>query len=205
MMTTKKSDGLQRREGWGFDLELRASKDTDDSYRRLQALAIPFGVIRSQGFGDEQFVRTAFDAFFAARGKGGKGSTALQYGHFGEVVGISERAEKTADGLLMTFKVAKTAGANNALQLIEDGVIGAVSPGFWPEKVTRRGEVTVYQRAQLPHLSLEFRGAYPTALITNLRAEDATMDSDNITNKRRDSWREYRQRRDARDGVITYE
>ena len=188
--TKKKTEGLQKRKDWEFVTELRASKQEDDGYRRLEALVVPWGEIESRGYGRERFQKNTFDEFFRQRGKSG---TALQAGHYGEIIGVSERFEKTDDGLVMTFRVADTTSAIDAMRLVDAAVCRAVSPGFWPSQVRMQGDVTVFQRASLPHVSLEFSGAYPQAKVTDIRSEG-------IDTPRRDAWRRVRQRRERQPG-----
>lgn len=192
-MTTKVEapKGLIARKEWGYDVQFREAKSEDD-YRRVEVLAVPWGVIDSRGYGKERFQKNAFNEYFRDRGKA---SVALELGHWGPHIGVSEKIKSIDAGLEITFKVADTRDGVDAMKLIDGVFMRAVSPGFYAHDSKMQDGVVVYKQVSLFHVALVHSGSYPTAGVTGTRNEGNST-------PRRDAWGKILERRLEREELL---
>jgi HK97 family phage prohead protease len=81
-----------------------------------------------------------------------------------------ELREERGVGLYGEFQVSSVARGDQALELVNDGVIDSFSVGFSGIKAEKRGGVTVRTEVKLREASLVTFPAYDTARITAIRA-----------------------------------
>ncbi len=83
---------------------------------------------------------------------------------------ILKMLEERDAGLYGEFQVSSVARGDQALELVNDGVIDSFSVGFSGIKAEKRGGVTVRTEVKLREASLVTFPAYDTARITAIRA-----------------------------------
>ena len=88
-----------------------------------------------------------------------------------QIIGqVVERVD-TAEGMLFTAKISATTLGNDAMEMVKDGTIDAVSIGINPTKFSYDDEgVMVVKEAQWTELSLVSQGAFEGAIITQVAA-----------------------------------
>jgi phage head maturation protease len=79
-------------------------------------------------------------------------------------------------GLYGEFHVSKTAGGDEALELVRDGALDSFSVGFTPIKQVQRNGVTVRTETGIREASLVTFPAYEDALVGGVRWEDFTQE-----------------------------
>lgn len=141
---------------------------TGDDGRTLSIRAVPWDTEIQIAPGEwESFDRHAFDPQLPAASR-----LTLTLGHprpgdliTDSLIGRLASMEARDDGLHVQARVATTNAANEALTLVNDGVLDQVSIGFVdlkPTKLQRQGGGALWRRlaARLDHLALVAAGAY---------------------------------------------
>lgn len=155
------------------DLEVRGDG------RTVVGIAVPFDTptkIRTPGGSFvESFVRGAFTRTIAERGDRVK--FMAQHDHQALPLGRAQLLREDSAGLYGEFKVSKTAAGDEALELIRDGALDALSVGFKPitERLTDDGLVQRLEVA-LHEVSAVAFPAYEGALISAVRSEQIELD-----------------------------
>ena len=105
----------------------------------------------------------------------GKAPKLFMYHDASQPVGLVTERVDTADGMLFTAKVSKTAAGNDALELAKDGVIDSVSVGVNPTEYDMTDDGTMIVTAgEWIELSLVPVPAFAGATITDVAAAAAT-------------------------------
>jgi len=105
----------------------------------------------------------------------GKAPKLFMYHDASQPVGLVTERVDTADGMLFTAKVSKTAAGNDALELAKDGVIDSVSVGVNPTEYDMTDDGTMVVTAgEWIELSLVPVPAFAGATITDVAASAAT-------------------------------
>ena len=105
----------------------------------------------------------------------GKAPKLFMYHDASMPVGLVTERVDTADGMLFTAKVSKTAAGNDALELAKDGVIDSVSVGVNPTEYDMTDDGTMVVTAgEWIELSLVPVPAFAGATITDVAASAAT-------------------------------
>ena len=88
-----------------------------------------------------------------------------------QIIGqVVERVD-TAEGMLFTAKISATTLGNDAMEMVKDGTIDAVSIGINPTKFSYTDDgVMVVKEANWTELSLVSQGAFEGAIITQVAA-----------------------------------
>lgn len=182
---SERADGVEVRE-WCGSILRRA--ETEDGYRRIDALVVPSGVIETRGYGRERFLVSAFDEWLRDEGDH---AVVLRNGHYSPMVGVSEAHWRDADGLHFTFRVADTTLGVDAMRMVDGDFIRGVSPEFVPieSEVSKTSGITTIRRAKLVGAALVHRQAYPAAVVEDVRSESTTA------TPRLDAWGRLRERR----------
>lgn len=175
--------------GYDPELEIRAGGDG----RTVTGLVAPWDIeITATGAGGRGVIREvlrqgALDKSVAERGD----KIPLTFYHpdptnpFADrgIIGRAIKWENSASGQRASFKVADTPRGNEALTMIREGLIADFSIGFKgvhdrTKVVQERGKAPLYERYEvnLDHVALVPNGAYPNALVEQVRAE---FDPDN--------------------------
>jgi uncharacterized protein len=86
-------------------------------------------------------------------------------------IGKATQLEERSDGVYGSFLVARTRDGDDALELVDSGVVGGFSIGFTPIKERRERDGTVVRlEAALREVSLVNEGAYVGAAIAGIRS-----------------------------------
>jgi uncharacterized protein len=110
----------------------------------------------------------------------GKAPKLFMYHDASMPVGLVTERVDTADGMLFTAKVSKTAAGNDALELAKDGVIDSVSVGVNPTEYDMTDDGTMVVTAgEWIELSLVPVPAFAGATITDVAASAATTPDTN--------------------------
>lgn len=154
-----------------FALE-RAEPTGDGRTLIMRAVPYEYEIVSAQGLrpGEhEVFSRGAFETQVRTASAPGRIKLTLAHPRPGDVltnslVGVLTRMEDRPDGLYVEGRMATSSVANDALALVNDGVLDQVSVGFVPLKTDReQGQgYTVLRRvrAHMDHLALLPAGAY---------------------------------------------
>jgi HK97 family phage prohead protease len=168
-------------------LELRSAAAGGDG-RTVVGIAVPYGVPkRIDDQLVEQFARGAFadqlEHAHRAAAPGGRPSYRVHFAREhvqqgGTVIGKAVEIREDGGGLFTALRVSKTPAGEEALALIEDGVLDELSVGFRtrPAWSRRLPDGTIERtRAELFEVSIVLRGAYDRdAVVSGVRAaEDA--------------------------------
>ena len=180
---------LEIRTGWDAELEIRAGGDG----RTVTGLVAPWDIeITASGPGGRGVIREvlrqgALNKSVAERGE----KIPLTFYHpdpsnpFADrgIIGRAIKWEDSAAGQRASFRVANTQKGDEALEMIREGLIADFSIGFKgvqdrTKVVQERGKAPLYERYEvnLDHVALVPNGAYPNALVEQVRAE---FDPDN--------------------------
>lgn len=175
------SDILHRQWAPFVDLEVRAAADGEG--RTVTGLAVPFDTptpIREGGHSfDEVFRMGAFAETINERGNRVK--FLVNHDRRRLPLGKAVSLREDVAGLVGEFYIPDTAEGNNALKLIETGVLDAMSVGFVPTPNGTRGvpgrdDVIERLAVKLLEVSAVAFPAYESALITGVRSEDLDPD-----------------------------
>jgi len=151
-------------------LELRE----DDDGHHLVGIVAPWQATYDAGDYVETFGRNVFDKTIQERGD--RIPLLEQHDRGRNPIGMAASWEKTADGLVADFRLARTARGDEARQLALDGMVTGLSVGFVPirnrtEKVAGRNHVTRLE-ARLDHVGFVTQPAYKEAQVVSVRAFD---------------------------------
>jgi HK97 family phage prohead protease len=150
------------------DLEIRGDG------RTVVGIAVPFDTptaIRDmEGVYDETFRRGAFAKTIAERGNRVK--FLAQHDRRSMPLGKASLLREDAAGLYAEFRVSKTTAGDEALELIRDGALDALSVGFRPIKSRANADRSAVERLEvgLDEVSAVSFPAYDGALIAGVRA-----------------------------------
>lgn len=162
------------------DLEIRGDG------RTVVGIAVPYGQpaeIRSAaGSFSEQFARGAFARTIAERGPE-RVKFFVNHGHVanGPPIGRATLLREDASGLYGEFRVSKTAAGDDALELIRDGALDALSVGFVPKSDAWSNDRRSVTRVEvmLREVSAVAFPAYVGAEIASVRSKvDSLLVSD---------------------------
>lgn len=141
--------------------------------RTLDVLAVPYDAPTRVGGYVETFIRGAFPG---ALERPQDVKLLAGHDHHGLPLGRATAMEDTAAGLRATFVVSQTRAGDEALTLVRDGALSAVSVGFVPDRDRWNPARTAVTRARahLLEVSLVAVGAYPAAKVLAVRRLDRT-------------------------------
>lgn len=157
-------------------IELRENDDGDG--RTISGLAVPFATTYEMfdGYGEQIDPTCDF---------GTRDTVKISREH-GELIGRVTGMRRGADGLHITAKLADTASAREAANLIREGVYDSLSIGFKPVQntvVTDESGYTIVHRTAIDLYEVAVTGipAYQTAKITEQRTtgKEHPMNTDN--------------------------
>jgi len=89
----------------------------------------------------------------------------------GKAVDLTERS----DGVHGAFLVARTREGDDALELVDSGIVDGFSVGFAPIRERREAGVTVRTEASLREVSLVHSPAYSGALVAGVRSANPRL------------------------------
>ena len=139
----------------------------EESPRTITGIAVPWNTPATVSSGESvMFTRGAFDVTAKA--------PKLLEGHdLNALRGVVTEMVDAEEGLLFTAKFAKTAAANDAIELVKAGAYDSVSVGAQPVKFKydKNGTMVVSQ-ANLVEISLVAQPAFKDAVITEIAASE---------------------------------
>lgn len=138
--------------------------------RTISGLAVPWGKVARSGFSQWKFKRGSLHWADESRVK------MLRNHNHDEAIGRATRLENTANGLDVTFKVARGEEGDRALQLAEDGVLDGLSVGIdftdgdeWQPDPEDEG-VRLVNKASLREVSITAMPAFDSARVASVAA-----------------------------------
>lgn len=158
------------------DLAIRSAGKGGDG-RTIEGIAVPYGTPqRIDSTLVEQFARGAFNAQLNAPNRVRFSREHMSYG--GALIGRAVELRDDAAGLWAAFRVSATPAGDEALTLVEDGVLDELSIGFRTRQDRRLPDGTIERvRAHLVETSLVLEGAYGRgALVSAVREAQDTLD-----------------------------
>ena len=163
-----------------FDLADLEVRDDDDGHHHLVGIVAPWHATFDAGEFVEQFAAGVFDKSIAERGD--RIPLLEQHNRSAMPIGMAATWQKTGDGLVGDFKLARTMRADEARSLAADGMVTGLSVGFQPirnrtENRDGRRHVTRLE-ARLDHVGLVHAPAYEDARVLSVRnfdPDDETM------------------------------
>lgn len=144
----------------------------EDSPRTITGVAVPWNTPATVSSGESvSFLRGAFDV-------NAKAPKLLEGHDLNALRGVVTEMVDAEEGLLFTAKFAKTAAANDAIELVKAGAYDSVSVGAQPIKFKydKNGTMVVSQ-ANLVEISLVAQPAFKDAVITEIAASEPEPDS----------------------------
>jgi HK97 family phage prohead protease len=160
------------------EIETRAFEARADlEERTIVGLAVPYGQSADiGGMYQERFAPGAIASVDDVK---------LFYGHE-EPIGKVVEGRDTEAGYEIVAKVSDTARGNEVLTLMRDGVLNKFSVGFIPEESQKDGSTITRTKVSLKEVSVVPFPAFAGANITEVREEQATVESepDNEQEKR---------------------
>jgi uncharacterized protein len=138
--------------------EIRSQNEEE---RIVSGIAVPFGQEINVGGIKERFERGAIS---------NTNDVKLFWSH-SEPIGKVLRGEDTDDGYLIEAQISKTPRGDEALTLLNDGVINKMSVGFAPVKDRKEDDVIVREEVSLKEVSLVSFPAYSQADVLSVREE----------------------------------
>ena len=132
--------------------------------RTISGIAVPYGVVAEVN--DGQKIRIEPGALPTT----GKAPKLFMYHDASQPVGLVTGRVDTDEGMLFEAKLAQTALADEAIQLMKESVIDSVSVGINPKKFSWDGDVMVVKKADWMELSLVPIPAFAGATITEIAA-----------------------------------
>ena len=146
----------------------------DDDGHHLVGIVAPFGAMYDAGAYLERFAPSAFDKTIKERGQ--RIHLLEQHATDRLPIGRAVRWEKTRDGLIADFVLARTARGDEAYQLAVDGFVNGLSVGFVPVR-TRNDEhggrsLRTRLEVKLDHVGLVRNPAYDEARLVSVREYD---------------------------------
>jgi HK97 family phage prohead protease len=139
----------------------------EDSPRTITGIAVPWNTPATVSSGESvMFTRGAFDV-------NAKAPKLLEGHDMNALRGVVTEVVDDPNGLLFTAKFAKTAAANDAIELVKAGAYDSVSVGAQPVKFKydKNGTMVVSQ-ANLIEISLVAQPAFKDAVITEIAASE---------------------------------
>ncbi|MET4612009.1 HK97 family phage prohead protease [Rhodococcus sp. PvR044] len=140
--------------------------------RELYGIAVPFGQIAEVRDGFGQSYRESFAPGSMTRTLQERSAKLRLYvGHDTRKmpVAVLSNAEERADGLHVSFELAKTAAADEVLELARAGAVD-FSVGFSPVRQRNDNGVTVRTEVILREISVVGMPAYPGATVQGVRS-----------------------------------
>lgn len=140
----------------------------DESPRTITGLAVPWAPVSatvSDGT-NVSFQRGAFDV-------NAKPAKLLEGHDMNALRGVVIELADSEEGLLFTAKFAKTAAANDAIELVKAGAYDSVSVGAQPVKYKYdKSGTMIVSKANLVEISLVAQPAFKDAVITEIAASE---------------------------------
>jgi hypothetical protein len=139
----------------------------EESPRTITGIAVPWNTPATVSSGESvMFTRGAFDV-------SAKAPKLLEGHDMNALRGVVTEMVDAEEGLLFTAKFAKTAAANDAIELVKAGAYDSVSVGAQPVKFKydKNGTMVVSQ-ANLVEISLVAQPAFKDAVITEIAASE---------------------------------
>lgn len=152
----------------------------DTTGRTLYGVAMPYGQVAEvrDGFGPsyrEMFAPGAFAR--SIRERGHKVRLFVQHETRKLPIGRATELDEHPDGLHASFAVARTRDGDEALELVQSGVVDGFSVGFAPIRDQKRDGVVTRLEAALREVSLVHSPAYEGAGVAGVRGStDLTVD-----------------------------
>lgn len=143
----------------------------EDSPRTITGVAVPWNTPATVSSGENvSFLRGAFDV-------NAKAPKLLEGHDLNALRGVVTEMVDAEEGLLFTAKFAKTAAANDAIELVKAGAYDSVSVGAQPIKFKydKNGTMVVSQ-ANLVEISLVAQPAFKDAVITEIAASEPDIE-----------------------------
>lgn len=164
------SDILRRSWAPHLDLEIRGDG------RTVYGLAVPFDTPAEIREGRQSYLEVFRMGSFAKTINDGVGRVKFLLNHDRQALPLGRAVALREDpaGLVGEFRVSDTEFGSQALELIRDGVLDALSIGFRPIRDNWNAERSMVERieAALPEVSAVAFPAYQSALISGVRAEE---------------------------------
>jgi HK97 family phage prohead protease len=89
------------------------------------------------------------------------------------VVGHGVELERRSDGYHASFRIHETPDGDKTLTLVKEGVLGGASvESYWLKSIRSASGVVQRVKAHLEAVAICRQGAYPSAVLTGLRAEE---------------------------------
>lgn len=144
----------------------------DDGAPGFTARLVPWGeVAHVAGVGQERFMPGSMripDSVVPLSIDHGNGALEL----IGKLIGTENRT----DGLYGHFDISATPEGLKTYTLLRDGVLSSVSAGFTGAKSTRDPQgARVIHSAELDHVAVVQKGAYPGARVVSVRSKEGRM------------------------------
>jgi len=161
-----------------FELAGIEIRDDDDGYHHLVGIVAPWAATYDTGRYIESFGPKVFDKSIKERGD--RIPLLEQHNRSANPVGMSVSWEKTADGLVGDFRLARTNRGEEVRQLATDGMVTGLSVGFHPVRNQQRtvnGRQHVSRiEARLDHVGFVTAPAYDNAQVLAVRGFDPDDD-----------------------------
>ena len=143
----------------------------EDSPRTITGVAVPWDTVATVSDGTKvAFSRGAFDV-------SQKAPKLLENHDLTQLRGTVTELADAEEGLLFTAKFARTAAANDAVELVKAGAYDSVSIGAMPEKfIIDADGVMRVTRASIAEISLVAMPAFRDAVITEIAASEPDAD-----------------------------
>lgn len=140
----------------------------------LVGIVAPFGALYDAGRYMERFAPTAFDKSIKERGT--RIPLLEQHATDRLPIGMATNWQKTNDGLIGDFLLARTARGEEARQLAMDGMVTGFSVGFIPvrnqtDEMNGKPLIT-RQEVKLDHVGFVRNPAYAEAQLVSVRSYD---------------------------------
>ena len=137
---------------------------SEDAPRTITGIAVPWDVAANASGTEVKFLRGSFDV-------NAKPAKLIENHDMTQLRGTVTELVDAEEGLLFTARFARTAAADEAIELVKAGAYDAVSVGATPVKFKYdKDGVMVVSEARLLELSLVPYGAFEEAVITDIAA-----------------------------------
>jgi HK97 family phage prohead protease len=169
--------------GYGMDEE-DDTKKASTPPRTISGVAVPYNVVATVSGGQKvKFLPGSLPVE-------GKAPRLLENHDGNRIIGIVTAREDSKDGMKYTARISATKAGDDAIELIKDGALDAVSVGVDPidADIDEQG-VMVVSKAAWRELSIVAEPAFPNATIDSIAAanvkptesETPTMNTDNVS------------------------
>ena len=154
-------------------ITLDAAAGDGESPRTITGVAVPWDAVATVSSGEKvSFKRGAFDVT-------AKAAKLLEGHDMNALRGVITEIVDAEEGLMFTAKFAKTAAANDAIELVKAGAYDSVSVGALPVKYKYdKAGVMVVSKANLVEISLVAAPAFEGAVITEIAASQPDEESE---------------------------